>query len=517
MCRPPTICCLIVLLVSSVGLMYANDGDKPRSLALKDLTPNRSPFHIPHDNSTEELWDAFVLVEKANAGDPVAEHELGLRYLLGKNFTADTAKAAYWIGKAAGQNYLPAEYNYGLFLNNGWGVEWNPFEGFGHIANAAKRGLTEAEYVYGLMFTDNLIVPRNYNEAYHWIRMAADSAFSPAVDVMKEFDRRGIKPPPSGNVKDSVAKHLTGQPSGSVHPTPALQPIFLDLTTDTLLRPDNATLLKEAVAEGNDTLKTVLDSSEVRNADSVMHAVNIRLFSEAAEAGSPEALTIMGRFYEEGYGVREDPVKAAVYYVRAMRLESRWAPVLLWDMARKDKFFRILRERVDNGDPEAEFVWAGLVEGGFDGQITDKQALAFLMDAAGKGFTEAMVQLGLCYSTGRWVRQDFKKAESEFTKAVHLGNLEAKIRWYTVELKNERGIAGTDSVPEALRRYAENGSVLAEEVLAYCYQTGRLVSVNTPEAVRLYRHAAERGSRIAYNALKELYDEMRPNSPEFQF
>ncbi len=516
--RPlPTIFFVAVLLVSIAPSLNADNGDKPRSLALKDLTPNRSPFHIPRDNSTEELWDAFVLVEKANAGDPVAEHELGLRYLLGKNFTADTAKAAYWVGKAAAQNYLPAEYNYGLFLNNGWGIPWNPFDGFRRIAAAAKRGLTEAEYVYGLMFTDNLIVPRNYGEAYRWIRMAADSSFSPAVEVMKEFARRGIKPATAQNDQDSAGRPSTGQSSGTGAPSPVLQPIFLDLSTDSIHRPDNTTLLKDAVAEGNDKLKGLLDSSNGRDADSIIRAVDIRVFSDAAEAGSPEALTMLGRLYEEGHGVREDPVKATVCYLRAMRLESRWAPVLLWDLVRREKYFRILRAGVDNGDPEAEFAWAGLVEGGVDGQLTDKQALTFLVDAAGKGYTEAMVQLGLCYSTGRWVRQDFTKAALEFQKAERLGNLEAKIRLYTIELKEQKASVGTDTLPELLRGYADNGSVLAEEVLAYCYQTGKLVPANTPEAVRLYRHAAERGSRIAYNALKELYDEIRPNAPEFQF
>jgi TPR repeat protein len=517
MWRVSNLVLIVVFLLSIISVMVAGEGEKPRSLALKDLAPERSPFHIPRDNSTEELWDAFVLVEKANAGDPVAQHELGLRYLVGKNFPADTVKAAYWIGKAAAQNFLPADYNYGLFLNNGWGVDWNPFEGFRHFEYAAKHGLTEAEYVYGLLFTDNLLVPRNYNEAYRWITMAADSSFAPAIEVMKEFTRRGIKPSLATDVKDTVSNTATDQSTGSSHLKPALQPIFLDLTSDTIQKPDNATLVKEAVAEGSEQLKNLLDTSDYRNTDSIVHAVDIKPFSDAAETGSPEALTIMGRFYEEGHGVEEDQIKATIYYLRAIRLESRWSPMLLWNMIRKQNYFKILKERAGKGDAQAEFAWAGLIEGGFDDQLTEGQALALLQNASRKGFSEAMVQLGLCYSTGRWVHQDFKKAAAEFEHAERLGNLEAKIRRYTIELKKAKGASVGADILQSLRKYAENGSVLAEEVLAFCYQTGILVSPNKPEAVRLYRHAAERGSRVAYNALKELYDEIRPDIPEFQF
>ena len=40
-------------------------------------------------------------MEKANNGDASAQHELGIRYLLGRGFGVDTVKSAYWIQKAA--------------------------------------------------------------------------------------------------------------------------------------------------------------------------------------------------------------------------------------------------------------------------------------------------------------------------------------------------------------------------------------------------------------------------------
>jgi len=63
---------------------------------------------------------------------------------------------------------------------------------------------------------------------------------------------------------------------------------------------------------------------------------------------------------------------------------------------------------------------------------------------------------------------------------------------------------------------ADSGSVLAQEILGYCHDKGYLVGTNRPEAVRYYRMAAQRGSLAAYNALKDLYNKIRPPDPEFR-
>ncbi len=505
-----------LLCLLNIAFAYADDGEKPRSLALKDLSPERSPIHIPRDNSSEELWDAFMMMEKANAGDPVAEHDLGLHYLLGKDFSLDTAKAAYWIGKAAAQNFLPAVYNYGLCLNNGWGVPWNPFEGFLRFGYAARHGLIEAEYIYGLLYTDNLIIPRNYDTAYKWIKMAADSSFVPAVEVLKEFKRRGIKLAEKSSGSETSPADTDTTTKNPLQLKPALQPIFLDLSTDTVQKADNKTLLKEALAEGTNRLKSLTDTTDDQNVDSVMRAAGIRIFSDAADSGSPEALTMMGRFYEEGLGIRKDPIKASAYYLRAVRLESRWSPLFVWEMTRNEDYFKRLKEQVDAGNPEAEFVWAALIEGGFDNHLTDAQALALLQDAAKQNYPDALIQMGICYTSGRWVHPDPGKAASAFNRARLLGNLEARIRLIAVELKMKHKPEDTNFITH-LTDYASNGSILAEEVLAYCYQSGDYVPASMAQAVRFYRHAAERGSRLAYTALKEMYDEIRPNDPQFQF
>ena len=115
----------LVLLLLFLTTASLPQDDRSKSLALKHASVPQTAYGFKYDNSAARYWDEFMLVRNANAGDPLAQHELGLRYLTRNGFPADTPKAAYWIQKAAAQKLTTARYNYGLLLNNGWGVAWN--------------------------------------------------------------------------------------------------------------------------------------------------------------------------------------------------------------------------------------------------------------------------------------------------------------------------------------------------------------------------------------------------------
>jgi uncharacterized protein len=507
---------LLLVVLMTISPLRVGTTDKPKSLVLKDHTPERSPFRIQQDNSEEELWDAFLVVKKANSGDPVAQHELGLRYLMGKDFSADTEKAAYWICKAAEQSMITAQYNYGLLLNNSWGVAWNPFEAYQHFKDAALHGLVEAEYVYGLLLTENLAVQRNYVEAYHWIKMAADSGFAPAAEVLQEFTKRGIMAQINSKLKESHGGNQFSQSKAPAHPKPALLPVFLDLTTDSIPKPDDETLMKEAIVEGGNQSTKIIDSVDATNIDSIFNVNTLRSLHYAAEAGSPEALTMIGRLFEQGINAKKDLIKAAVYYIRAIRFDSPWSPMLLWSMIHREDYFRLLKQGVDAGDPASEFVWAMLIEFGFDNRLTEAQVIALLEDAARQNFPEAIVQLGVNSYSGHWVKKDKEKAIVLLKRAEQLGSQEATVQLYMIKLRDEERGEKVSEVVKMLKKFSDVGSILAESVLGYCYQEGKGVQANKSEAIKLYRHAAGRGSQVAYDALRKLYDELRPSDSEFQ-
>lgn len=507
--------CVIALLVLSLtGIPHpAKAQDLPRSLALKSHTPPQAVFYMPNDRLDEELWDAFVLMRKANAGDANAEHELGLRYLIGKNFTADTVKAAGWIRKAADRNLPSARYNLGVLLNNGWGLAWNPFEAFRHFRYAAEQGMAEAEYVYGLMLTDNLVVSRDYPEAYRWVKAATDSGYAPAKELLSEFEKRGITSWVQNEVSsDSANIHQPSRKRGGRSQTMPIQPLPLSLVPDTSEPPDDKALLRDAILEHPEKKTTTTLSDSIVVPDSLDDMTKQRMIG-AAEAGSPEALVIVGRWYEEGRVMQRDLVRASACYLRALRYGSPWAPKLLWKITEEKSYRPLLLQRVEKRDPIAEFVWAGLVALGVERQTTEEQALEMLEDAADQGYKEAIVDLAIRYFSGTWVSKDPETGRMLLERA---GNLEARIRLWMIELEAKTGDTLGPSIIGELRRACDNGSVLAQAMLGYCHRKGVGVPVDIPQAISFYRKAAQRGSGIAYSALRQMYDEIRPNNPEFR-
>src|SRR3989304_592757 len=179
---------LLVCLAVWFVVLTAPLQSQRKSLEKKPSGPGAM---IKESDLNYQLWEGFLLVRKANAGEPAAQHELGIRYLQGKGFAADTVKAVFWFMKAADQDFDLANYNLGILAMNGWGMQWNPFQSYASFLRAAKKGMQESQFVVGLILTENLVVPQNWIEARGYIKKAADAGFEPAKKALVEFARRG--------------------------------------------------------------------------------------------------------------------------------------------------------------------------------------------------------------------------------------------------------------------------------------------------------------------------------------
>lgn len=508
-----------LLIIQMIGFSVGSGAEDPtKSLVFRDRAIERNPFHFDSDNSRREMWNAFMLVKDANSGDPVAQHELGLRYLTGNGFEADTDKAAYWVQKAADQNLIPARYNLGIFLNSGLSVPWNPYKAYEEFKYTAEHGMVEGEYVYGLLFTDDLVVARNYAEAYRWLNMAADSGYAPAREVLAEFKKRGINTELENGNKASKASSAKSAASGSSSQTKqaSLHPVLLDFGTDSVVVPGPEQLIREALVDAKPRLKDDLLNLKIEDPHSRSDSTNYRLIVESADAGNPEALTLIGYSYEQGIGVEKDAILASAYYLRAIRYESSSAAVLLWKMTQKSDYFALLKNRVEANDPSAQFSWAQLIAFGFDHQLTEEQALDLLTKAAQRDYAPALIELGIRHYAGSWVKQDKDHAVQLFRRAARRGSREALLRSSMMQFISSRGSVPDSSIMNVVWNSNDDGSVLAQEMLGYFYQQGIGVPKNIALSVKYYRKASQRGSKLAYNALRALYDELRPKDAHFQ-
>ncbi|MBT8386077.1 MAG: sel1 repeat family protein [Ignavibacteria bacterium] len=495
--------------------------DTTQSLAFRNNKPDRTRPYFYRPDLAYQIWQQFRLTREANTGDPLAQHELGLRYLIGEGVLADTAYAVYWIKKSADQNLTSAKYNYAILLMNGMGVEWNPFAAFKYFKSAAEDGMVQAQYIVGVHYTDNLTVKRDWNQSYYWIKKSADGKYEPAVEILSQ-----IEPRISREVVDSLLNkertfHIdktepVSDPSNT-NLTSSLGLVFIDFDTlsDTVFSITDSMLIADLDLTGIDSLAEILEIDSVTTLHRLANHKNITKLITIAENGSPEAQSIIGRLYEQGIYFNQNYITAASYYFRALRNDSQKATHLLWKLASKGEFQSLLQAEVKRNNVEAKFAWYALSSIGFDGRIAMNDALNLLEESAADKYLPALMELGLNYYTGRFISRDDTKGLQLWENAELLGSIEATVRISTSTLfdlfnpgENEKAFAN-------LLDAAAEGSLLAQVSLALCYEEGIGTLRSRSDAIHHLRLSAQRGSQFAYAELKRLYDEIRPDDSEF--
>ncbi len=499
-----------MLLFKSV---YGQDSTK--SFAFKDNKPQRTITLFYQPDLSYRIWQQFNLIREANAGDALAQHELGIRYLIGEGVEADTVKAAKWIKSAADHGVTAAKYNYAILLINGWGTDWNPFKAFDYFKEAAEEGMAQAQYALGLLYTDNLIVKRNWGKAYNWINKSAQKGNEDAITTLKDIKKKI----PESKI-DTTASNLNQADSlvsnndGSIKSSLGLVYIDFEDVLDSIPKVSNRRLLDDLTHSGysvlSDSIKDSLKDTNFTSIDKFIPLIN-----EAADYGSPEALTFLGRLYESGIYYGKDILTAIEYYIRASRLDSPTASILLYKMQKAGKFFPVIKKESDADNPVALFDWYGLELLGYDNQITLSDAVKLLERASGKDFIPALIEYGLYFYSGNVPHPNIQNAFSLWSKAESLGSKEAKIRMDAAIVLDQLSTANYNDRIKELFETSEKGSVLSQAALAYAYENGIGIEKSKAKAVQYYRDAAQRGNRFAYERLKYLYDSIRPSSPEF--
>jgi len=497
-----------------ISAIIAQDTTKSEAFK-RNLPRGKSSLHKPKYPSYP-LLTGFLLQQEANNGDPFAQHELGIRLLIGKGFKPDTSQAIYWIEKAASQNIPAASFNLGILYYNGIGVEWNPFKSFKNFQYAAKAEMPEGEYAYAIFYTENLVVNKDLSKAYRWFKKAADRDYQPAKESLRYMKEQGLD---LVDIDTSEVKSTPKQDDKTITQSSSVfqqdwEVDYIDFQSDTLDSEKEKEIVEELFSEDKDELKRKLGINKLRSTEVLEDTSSLGLIKFAADNGSPEALLITATAAEKGIVVKKNLLEAAFRYLRSSRLGSQKASIRLYQLSQDKNLFDLLKKEVDKGNPDAMYTWAGLVALGFDNSLTDEQAYDLLKKAAEKGHINSIIEIGLNYFNGSLVKQDKEKAIEYWQRAADLGSREAKVRIAFANLSIDKNSYKNEI--DVLRSAANQGSVLAQAALAYCYENGIGVSKRKSMAAKLYKQAAYRGNETAYNSLKRMYDELRPANEEFQ-
>ena len=129
---------------------------------------------------TEEgkMW----LQKAAQAGDAVAQYELGAMYYLGNyGENKDYVAAKYWLSLASEQNHAIATFVLGLIYYKGLGVEQNMEKFVQLCLKSAQLGYGSAQICAALMYARGEGLPEVPEQAIYWAKKAADQG-EPGAD-----------------------------------------------------------------------------------------------------------------------------------------------------------------------------------------------------------------------------------------------------------------------------------------------------------------------------------------------
>lgn len=254
---------------------------------------------LAQSNPPSQLND---LLQKAQAGDPQAQFELGQAYEDGKDVPQDDAAAANWYRKSADQGNASAQNTLGTMYSAGRGVPRDKEEALRWYHTAARQALPEADFNIAISYYNGDGVGSDPNRAYAWAMIAKKHGSSEAEDVVQRVTNESHDR--IGYGQKILAEMYERGDETPADPKAAFD-IYLELSKKSPNRPGweaSASELKvcQFYAAGMGVPQDLPQARE--------------WCRKAAKGGNSKTFLILGRMAENGEGTEKNLKEAAVWY-----------------------------------------------------------------------------------------------------------------------------------------------------------------------------------------------------------
>jgi hypothetical protein len=116
--------------------------------------------------------DVNRILNRADAGDSIAQYEMALRYANGEGVPQNYREAMAWFAKAAANGNDNAQWKLGLGYIKGIGVPHDEHKAVLWFKRAANHGDIRAQSALSDLYLSGRGVPRDYVRAYTWASIA---------------------------------------------------------------------------------------------------------------------------------------------------------------------------------------------------------------------------------------------------------------------------------------------------------------------------------------------------------
>ena len=140
-------------------------------------------------NDFEVLPYSNNLLEKAKAGDAIAQVQLGVAFYEGHEIEKSDLKAVEWFKKSAENENALGEALLGMCYKHGDGVDQDFKKAFQLFSKSAKKGNLMGQFGMGLFYTVGEGVTEDKKEGLRWILKAANRGYEPAVQTINNLSK----------------------------------------------------------------------------------------------------------------------------------------------------------------------------------------------------------------------------------------------------------------------------------------------------------------------------------------
>lgn len=178
---------ILVLVSGVVAVSCASGGD--------DAESPKHPIESVAASAPTLGDDAALFaknLEKATAGDALAQHNAGVAYLRGDGVGKNLSEAVTWLQLAAGQGAPQSQFSLGVLYEDGRGVKQDATAAAGWYQAAAEQGHADAQFNLGGLYLNGDGVARNEARAAYWYRRAANRGLTDAQFLLGGMYRAGL-------------------------------------------------------------------------------------------------------------------------------------------------------------------------------------------------------------------------------------------------------------------------------------------------------------------------------------
>ena len=130
---------------------------------------------------------AEEIIRRADAGDPMAQNDLGAMYYYGNWVKQDYEEALRWFMKSAEREYAAAQFSVGFCYLKGQGAHQDLAKAVEYMRKAADQGYSQAVLILGCLTLEGVGVEKDRQKAVRLLEKAAGLGFLEAMFILGKY------------------------------------------------------------------------------------------------------------------------------------------------------------------------------------------------------------------------------------------------------------------------------------------------------------------------------------------